>query len=74
VPPGVSLPGKRCGVTEPETTAVPPIRGSCEDGYLLQFVLTDEVEYRAWMAWFRDQRIKGLEDAPTFSTIAAMTD
>ncbi len=57
-----------------ETTKAPPISsvtdhvgGSCEDGYLVQFILTDEAEYRAWMVWLRDQRIKGLESAPVFS-------
>ena len=56
-----------------ETTKAPPISsvsdrvgGSCEDGYLVQCLLTDEAEYRAWMAWLHDQRIKGLESAPLF--------
>ncbi len=61
----------------PQTTTLPPISsiadhvgGSCEDGYLVQFILTDEAEYRAWMAWLRGQRIKGLQAAPVFSMAA----
>ena len=57
-----------------DKTTTPPIcsiadhvGGSCEDGYLVQFILTDEAEYRAWMEWLRNQRIKALESAPVFS-------
>ncbi len=64
-------------MTQENTTTLPPISsiadhvgGSCEDGYLVQFILTDEAEYRAWMAWLRGQRIKGLEAAPVFSMAA----
>jgi hypothetical protein len=59
---------------ESAPTTPPPISSiqlyggvSCATGYLVQFVLTDEAEYRAWMEWLRNQRKKGLESAPVFS-------
>lgn len=54
-------------ITKPPISSISDhLGGSCEDGYLVQFILTDEAEYRAWMAWLRDQRIKGLEAASVF--------
>jgi hypothetical protein len=29
--------------------------GSCEDGFLVQFILTDVTEYRLWMAWLKQE-------------------